>query len=74
MSKNLTDYVTTKQAAEMLGVLQTSIAHLLYNKKIKGIKLGGMWLIYLPSLEHYLANKSPGGRPRSGIPQIQSST
>lgn len=66
MSKDLTQYVTTKQAAEMLGVDPDHINHLLAKNKIRGIKPGGWsWLVYVPSIERYNKLRSPKGRPRS---------
>ena len=49
MSNDLSQYVTTKQAAEMLGLATTSINHLLAAGRIKGKKLGTIWLVYTPS-------------------------
>lgn len=72
MSKDLTQYVTTKQAAERLGLLQTSITHLLYSNRLRGIKIGNSWLVHIPSIEKYLKTKAPGGRPPSGTPQLQT--
>jgi excisionase family DNA binding protein len=71
MTKDLTKYVTTRQAAEMLGVATTHINRLLIGEKIKGTKWGHDWLVFVPSLEKYLSNKSKRGRPTSGTPTIQ---
>jgi excisionase family DNA binding protein len=68
---NLSKYVTTRQAADLLGVKTEHINHLLIAKKIDGRKLGYSWLVFKPSLEKYLANKSKGGRPTSGTPQLK---
>lgn len=68
---NLSKYVTTKQAAEMLGVITTSVNHLLMDGKLKGHKFGKSWMVYVPSIETYLANKAPWGRPTSATPTIQ---
>lgn len=67
----LDQYVTTKKAAEMLGVTQDHITRLLTGEKIKGIKLGHESLVYVPSLEKYRGTKSKRGRPPSGTPQLQ---
>ncbi len=40
MSNDLTQYVTTRQAADSLGVVTDHINHLLAKGKIKGVKLG----------------------------------
>ncbi len=71
MSTDLTQYVTTRQAADKLGVVTDHINHLLAKGKIKGIKLGYSWLVYAPSLDEYQQTKSPGGRPRSREPQVE---
>ena len=70
MSKDLTQYVTTKQAAELLGVEQSHIRLLLGRNKLRGIKPGGRdWLVFRSSLGEYLGSKSKRGKPPSGIPQ-----
>jgi len=71
MSMDLTKYVTTKQAASMLGVNRFRIVQLLLDKRIKGIKLGHDWLVFAPSVEKYIETKSKRGRPPSGVPQLQ---
>lgn len=71
MSKDLTKYVTTSQAAEMLGVKKRQVQKLLREGKIRGMQLGHEWLTYSPSLEKYLGTKSKRGRPSSGEPTIQ---
>src|SRR5512135_1881898 len=73
MTKDLTQYVTTKQAAEMLGVVTEHINHLLLAGRLKGTKFGKSWMVYLPSIEQYVEKKSPGGRPPSRGPQLQIS-
>lgn len=72
LNRLLSGYVTTKQAAEMMGVVQTSINHLLQNGRIKGVKVGREWLVSQGSIQDYLENKSPSGRPRSGTPQLET--
>jgi excisionase family DNA binding protein len=71
MSKDLSKYVTTSQAAEMLGVANDHVNRLLIAKKIQGQKLGHYWLVFVPSLAKYLTTKSKRGRPTSGEPTIQ---
>jgi excisionase family DNA binding protein len=66
MSKDLTQYVDTKQASQILGVAQDHINRLLISGKLRGVKLGGRWLVDKPSVEQYSPPKSSGGRPRSG--------
>ena len=68
--KELNQYLTTKKAAELLGVDRTQAARLVREGKIKGIKLGHDWLVYSPSLREYHRTKPAGGRPPSRIPRI----
>jgi len=70
MSNDLSDFITTKAAAELLGVDRKHINHLLSEGKLKGTKPGHDWLVFRPSLEEYEKTKSAAGRPRSGEPQI----
>ena len=69
MARDLTKYVPTKQAATMLGVNRFWIVRLLADKRLKGIKLGHDWLVFVPSIEKYSKTKSNRGRPSSGTPQ-----
>ena len=71
MTNHLAQFVTTKEAAEMLGVAQDHIRKLLGTSKMEGKKLGHDWIVYAPSLAKYLVNKSKRGRPTSGTPTIQ---
>ncbi|MBM3129235.1 MAG: helix-turn-helix domain-containing protein [Chloroflexi bacterium] len=72
LSKDLSKYVTTKQAAEMLGVGQEHVRKLLGRSKVKGIHIGRDWLVFVPSLEKYVGTKSSKGRPPSGTPHIET--
>ena len=74
MTTDLTKYVTTRQAAEMLGVETDHINHLLIAKKLRGVKLGYSWLVFVPSVEKYAETKSNRGRPRSRTPKLQLQT
>ncbi len=74
MSKDLTQYITTKQAAELMGVDQTHINRLLIEKRLKGFKWGHDWMIFKPSIEKYNETKSTKGRPRSHEPQLQEAS
>ena len=69
---NLTKYVTTRKAAELLGVKQRRIQVLLKEKKVNGKRIGRDWIVFAPSLEKYLATKSKRGRPRSGTPTLKA--
>lgn len=69
--KDLTKYVTTREAAELLGVDSSRVRGLLLSDRIKGKKLGHDWLVFRPSLEKYFAHKSTRGRPPSKRPKIK---
>ena len=75
MTKDLTKFsetfVTTREAAEMLGVANAHVNRLLIGRKIDGKKMGHDWIVFVPSLRKYLENKSKRGRPSSGEPTIQ---
>ena len=74
MSNDLSKYVTAQQAANMLGVDDSNIRHLLLGGRIKGKKLGHVWIVYVPSIEKYNETKSTKGRPRSREPQLQEAS
>ncbi len=65
MTTDLTQYVTTAQAAKMMGVWPEHVNHLLIAGKIKGQKFGPTWMVFTPSVEQYQATKSTKGRPPS---------
>ncbi len=65
-AKYADQYVTTKQAAEMFGVVTDHVNRLLIDRKLRGGKLGYSWLVYIPSVEKYRKGKSRRGRPPSG--------
>jgi hypothetical protein len=67
---NLSNYVTTARAAELLGVDPSQVARL-RDEDIQGFKPGHDWLVFVPSVSKYLQNKSKRGRPSSGTPRLQ---
>jgi excisionase family DNA binding protein len=71
MRQDLSKYVTTRQAAELLGVNRFWIVRLLANEKIKGHKLGHDWIVFAPSLEKYRETKSKRGRPSTKEKQLR---
>lgn len=71
MKRDLTKYVPTKQAATMLGVNRFWIVRLLAREKLRGIKLGHDWLVFIPSINSYRETKSKRGRPTSRVSQLQ---
>ncbi len=69
-SHDLREYITTRQAADLLGLIVTSVNHLLYDGRLQGIKIGRDWFIYRPSIGNYLKTRSPKGRPSSKRPKL----
>jgi excisionase family DNA binding protein len=62
--ESLNEFVSTREASERFGLSQTHLGHLARNQLIGARKMGGYWLIHLPSLEAYLAsNPRPGLKP-----------
>jgi len=69
MTTDLTKYATTRQAAEMMGVVTDHVYRLIEGEKLKSVRLGHEWLIFVPSIEKYQQTKSKRGRPPSGAPR-----
>ena len=63
MKDSIDDYRTTREASQLFGVSQDHVRKLLFFGKIRGKRLGHDWLVFIPSLESYLANKAKRGRP-----------
>jgi excisionase family DNA binding protein len=70
MSDSLSDYVTTKEAAELLGIRPDSVQHLLTSGRLKGFQVGREWLVFKPSIEEYYRTKAASGKPTSRTPKI----
>lgn len=71
LARDLAQYVTTEVAAEMLGVSPNHIRLLLGRNKIRGIKLGHDWIVFVPSLVRYNEAKSRKGRPALKAPESE---
>jgi len=71
VSQALANYVTTAQAAALLGVGDNQVRNLLSRGKLEGAKLGHEWIISVASVKAYLQNKSNRGRPASRPPQLK---
>ena len=54
MPSDLKQYVTTKQAAEKMGVDPAHASHLVKTGKLKGIKLGHDWIVFVSSIFNVL--------------------
>ncbi len=70
LGSDLNQFVTTTEAAELLGVLRTSVNHLIYDGRIQGKKFGRDWLVFRPSIQTYVENKSSKGRPSTKAPKL----
>jgi excisionase family DNA binding protein len=53
MSTNLEDYMTTAEAAEVLGISSMSVARLASKSILRGKKYGPAWMIEKTSVEEY---------------------
>jgi excisionase family DNA binding protein len=49
------ELLSTKEAAEMLGVVQATISRLIHKGKLDGQKLGGFFVVTTTSVELYAA-------------------
>jgi excisionase family DNA binding protein len=59
------EWITTQEAAEILGVTRQHIAYLIREGIIKGQKIGRDWLTTRSAVQDYLKNRpKPGPQPR----------
>jgi len=58
----ITDYISTKEASTRYGLTQAYIRRLLRRGTIQGQRFAHDWLVYIPSLDAYTAN-----RPKRGL-------
>jgi len=58
----ITDYISTKKASERVGISRSYLQYLLSVGRVQGHKLGHDWLVFVPSLDAYIAN-----RPKRGL-------
>lgn len=54
----LSDYITTKNAAELIGIDQSQVRRLCKTKKLQCLKLGSEWLVHRKSAECYIRSNS----------------
>ena len=59
----LSGYVTTGEAADLMGMWNKSVRNLIKFGKIKALKVGRDWLIAKSSIAEYQKTKSAKGRP-----------
>lgn len=61
----LEDWITTREAAEMLGVTLHQVRHLAYKGVIEAKKIAHAWIVKRASVEAYAASdRRPGPKPR----------
>ena len=54
MESILKGYITTTEAAELVGLDPSQVRRLVDTGKIEGFKAGRNWLVEIGSLEHYV--------------------
>jgi excisionase family DNA binding protein len=61
----ITDYISTREASERAHLTQDHIIRLLHRGSIQGIRKAREWLVYIPSLDAYIAKRPrPGRKPQ----------
>jgi excisionase family DNA binding protein len=65
---DLSDFITTKEAAKALGFHMSSVQKMLKNKVLVGVKVGHTWLISKQSIAEYKADTKTFSKndPRRG--------
>ena len=58
-------YLTSEEAASVLGITRFRVAKLMRNKQLDGVKVGKTWLIEESSVNNRLNNPPKNGRPKS---------
>ncbi len=59
------EWITTNEAAEIIGVSLKHVTYLLRTGKVKGKKFGRFWMVDRASVEEYAAiERKPGPKPR----------
>lgn len=70
MSDLIPGYLSTREAADLLGVDVSQVARLVKSGRIHGVKIGRDWTISRESVEEYYKTKSPKGQPSSHSPKL----
>ncbi len=70
MSEILKDYVTTRVAADLLGIRIESVIQLCKQKRLDSDKVGNSWLVRRTSIEEYYRTKARSGHPATGTPKL----
>ncbi len=66
--------ISSQEAADLLGISQSRLTHLILEKRIKAKRLGHDYAVYRPSCARYLRSRSGKGRPTKGKPRIEPET
>ncbi|MDL1895574.1 helix-turn-helix domain-containing protein [Anaerolineae bacterium CFX7] len=70
MSEIFKDYITTREAADLLGIRIESVIRLVKDGRLKGEQIGKSWMVFKPSIEIYYRTKARSGHPATGIPKL----
>tara|TARA_Y100000361_G_C11137696_1_gene333065 strand:+ start:436 stop:639 length:204 start_codon:yes stop_codon:yes gene_type:complete len=67
MKEQINTLITTKRAANILGVSTSRIRQLIRDGRIEAMKMdGSIWLVDSSSFEKFANQPRPAGRPRRG--------
>ena len=60
------EWITTQEAAEIIGVTRNHIRYLIQQSKLEAKKFGRAWMVSRESAEKYAATeRKPGPKPQS---------
>lgn len=59
----LGDFISVSEAMERAGYTRAYVIRLVREGRVEGVKLANNWLVYWPSLEHYMSHRRGPGRP-----------
>jgi len=63
--KNLSSLISLKEASELSELSPDHLRRLAEQGKLKAQKIGGVWITTKDSLDQYLRNRKPPGRPNN---------
>ena len=66
--------MSTKEAAQQLGISETRVRTLLGNGQLDGEKIGRTWVVSEASVERRCKSSVHAGRPRKGHPEVKAGT
>lgn len=66
-------YITTREAARIIGCVERQVRQLLQKKVLEGERAGRDWIVLKTSAETYAANRpKPGPKPKTEPPKRPS--